>query len=65
VFEPSAQLAARDRVEGLLVESLPDLRANKLTCLLSGITSAQLTAFRDQLALRFRERALAAGNGAR
>lgn len=35
VYEPSAPAAARDDVEGLIVESLPDLRANKLTCLLS------------------------------
>ncbi|HYQ17719.1 MAG TPA: nucleotidyl transferase AbiEii/AbiGii toxin family protein [Polyangiaceae bacterium] len=35
VYEPSARVAERDQVEGLTVESLADLRANKLTCLLS------------------------------
>lgn len=33
--EPSEALAPRDRVEDVLVDSLEDLRANKLTCLLS------------------------------
>jgi hypothetical protein len=35
VHEPSTQLAPRDLVDGLAVESFLDLRANKLTCLLS------------------------------
>jgi hypothetical protein len=35
VYEPSPPLAARDVVEGITVDSLPDLRANKVTCLLS------------------------------
>jgi hypothetical protein len=35
VYEPSKQLAPSDVVEGLVVESLLDLRANKLTCVLS------------------------------
>src|SRR6185503_8454434 len=35
VYEPSAPLAPLDEVEGLSVESLPDLRANKMICLLS------------------------------
>lgn len=35
VHEPSKQLGPRDMVEGVVVESLLDLRANKLTCLLS------------------------------
>jgi hypothetical protein len=35
VYEPSKPLAARDSVDGIVVDSLADLRANKLTCLLS------------------------------
>jgi hypothetical protein len=36
VFDPSPQIeAAGDPVEGVSVESLADLRANKLTCILS------------------------------
>jgi hypothetical protein len=35
VYEPSASLAPRDTVEGVVVDSLSDMRANKLTCLLS------------------------------
>jgi hypothetical protein len=35
VYEPSRPLAPRDVVEGITVDSLADLRANKLTCLLS------------------------------
>ena len=35
VYEPSAALAPRDNIGGVIVESLADMRANKLTCLLS------------------------------
>jgi hypothetical protein len=35
VYEPSRPLAPRDTVQGVVVDSLADLRANKLTCLLS------------------------------
>lgn len=35
VYEPSKPLAARDSVDGIVVDSLVDLRANELTCLLS------------------------------
>ncbi|HVY30588.1 MAG TPA: nucleotidyl transferase AbiEii/AbiGii toxin family protein [Polyangiaceae bacterium] len=35
VYEPSQPLAPRDIVANIVVDSLPDLRANKLTCLLS------------------------------
>lgn len=34
-LEPSAVLAPHDLVEGVVVESLPDMCANKITCLLS------------------------------
>lgn len=34
-YDPSKPLAPRDVVQGVVVESLTDLRANKLTCLLS------------------------------
>lgn len=33
--EPSAPLAPRDEVEGVMVDSLEDMHANKITCLLS------------------------------
>lgn len=33
--EPSVPLAERDEVEGIIVDSLDDMRANKITCLLS------------------------------
>lgn len=33
--EPSARLAPRDLVEGIFVDSLSDMQANKITCLLS------------------------------
>ena len=33
--EPSAPLAPRDEVEGVMVDSLDDMHANKITCLLS------------------------------
>jgi predicted nucleotidyltransferase component of viral defense system len=33
--EPSAPLAPRDDIEGVLVDSLDDMHANKITCLLS------------------------------
>lgn len=35
VYDPSKPLAPRDTVQGVVVDSLADLRANKLTCLLS------------------------------
>lgn len=34
-FEPSVPLAPRDVVEGVVVDSLTDMHANKITCLLS------------------------------
>lgn len=34
-FEPSTPLAPRDAVEGVIVDSLIDMQANKITCLLS------------------------------
>lgn len=34
-YEPSAPLAPRESIEGIVVDSLKDLRANKITCLLS------------------------------
>jgi hypothetical protein len=35
VYDPSRALAPRDVVQGVVIDSLADLRANKLTCLLS------------------------------
>jgi hypothetical protein len=35
VYDPSRPLAPRDVVQGVVIDSLADLRANKLTCLLS------------------------------
>ena len=40
--EPSKPLQPRVRIEGVLVDSLEDLRANKLTCLLSRVEPRDL-----------------------
>jgi hypothetical protein len=42
VYDPSRPLAPRDVVQGVVIDSFADLRANKLTCLLSRIEPRDL-----------------------
>jgi hypothetical protein len=60
--EPSEPLAPRDLVEGTVVDSLEDLRANKLTCLRSRSEPRDLVdlSFRLALSVRFKAVALPA-----